>query len=275
MPDRAEGWSGHLDYRFSTDVWKHHIGVSYSETKASGSAVEPAGGRAIGYVPGDATLGAGVNFGAFGASATGEIKQKDFTLDYKIMRDFNLDGGFNWGWRPEENYERSEKQIGALTTLRLRRLDHTGHLQRTPDPTNVFADIDQSLNSTEFLIGLAVSGRHVFNWTGMYIGGFGALQAGFMSSKLDSSETTCFACGGATTTATLNESKTDFSWRALGVASVGFKLKGGLDIGVEASASYGTRHIIDTRQNPADSSTHISVATGLDWGVGGRIRYAY
>jgi hypothetical protein len=274
-PDRADGWSGHLNYRFSTDMWRHDIGLSYSETKASDSAVEPVGGRSIGYVPGDVALGAGVNFGAFGASATSEINQKNFTLDYKIMRDFNLGGsGFNWGWLPEENGERSEKQLGLLTTLRLRTLDHTGHLHRTPDPTNVFVDIDQSLDSTEFLIGPAVSGRHVYTWTGMYIGGSAALQAGFINSKLDSSETMCFACGGAPTTATINDSRTDFSWRALGMATVGYK-KGNLDIGVDASTSYGTLHIIDTRQNPGDVSTHIGKTTGWDWGIGGHIRYAY
>ena len=42
------------------------------------------------------------------------------------MRDFNMDRGFNWGWLPSENSEKSKKQIGVATTLRLRTFDHTG-----------------------------------------------------------------------------------------------------------------------------------------------------
>ena len=138
----------------------------------------------------------------------------------------------------------------------------------------MFVDINQSLNSTEFLIGPAISGRRVSEWTGMYIGAYGSLQAGILRSKFNSTELTCFACGGVTTTSG-SLSKTDFSWRAVGKGTIGYQLKGGLDLSMDASLSYGTRHIIDTRQNPADTSTTIGKATGLDWGIGVRVSHTY
>lgn len=274
-PQRVDGWSAHLNVGFGDGKWRHGLGLTYSRTDSSSTASEPVGGRAIGYVPGDATLGAGANFGAFGASATSDVKLTDLALDYKLMADFNLDNGFNWGWLPERNQERSEKRIGVVTTVRWRTLDHDGHLQRTPDPTNVYVNIDQSLKTFDAMIGPAISGRRVFTWTGMYIGASASLQGGFMRSTLNSTEQMCFACGGTPTYAYIDQTRTDFSYRAQLQGTVGFKPKSNIDIALTGSVSYGTRHIIDTRQNPADSSTAIGRAEGADWGFGGRIRAGF
>lgn len=275
-PDRVDGWSAHLNAGYQDGYWRHGVGLTYSRSKSSTTASEPAGGRAIGYTPGDATLGAGANFGPFGASATSDVSLTDLALDYKLMVDFNADNGFNRGWLPPRDGERSEKRVGVVTSLRWRTLDHDGHLQRTPDPNNVYVNIDQSLKTFEAMIGPTIGGRRVYyNWSGLYIGASASLQGGFMRSTLNSTEQMCFACAGTPTYATINQTKTDFSYKAQLQGSVGFNPTSNMDIALTGSASYGTRHIIDTRQNPADTSTAIGLKAGVDWGIGarGRLRF--
>ena len=258
---------------YNTGQWQQSFGLKYRWGDETANAHSP-GGMNIGYVPGDTAFGNGVvsNLAFTGRS---EVSLKSFGLQYSAMRQFNLQQGFNWGWTDEEIRE-SEKRLGWTATIEMDRLKHDGRFFLTDFPNNLNISIDQKLNSYSFMAGPAVGGRRLFGG-GFYLFGYADFQAGVMYSKLDSREDIfCNVCGGALPQLVdINDSRTDFTWRASGEIGAGFLVTRNFDVKATAGLQVGRRHMLDVRRNPTDESTHIGTDTGFDWSAGlkGHLRF--
>ncbi|MEX2127692.1 MAG: tail fiber domain-containing protein [Xanthobacteraceae bacterium] len=256
----------------NSGAWWHTLGVNFARGSERSSASEPNGGDPIGYVPGDPNLGAGVNFGNTGSSASGDVSLTEVGLSYKAMRPFNLQNGFAWGWGPTPEEEESRKALGLEARYSYRGLDYAGHLQRDADPNNVFADVDHDLRTHRFTFGPAIYGERMLG-SGWFLHGKADAQAGFMRSTLDSREITCFGCGGVSNASAYGDSKTSLAWSARAQAGIGYQWTPKLKLVIGAEAWIGNRHILDTRRNPTDEGTGIATSTETDYGVFGRIVY--
>jgi len=272
-PDRMALWGTGANVDIRSGDRMHNFGISYGRGSERTSAVEPPGGNAIGYVSGD-PADPGINFGAFGASATGKVSLDKFALTYKSMRQFNLDNGFAWGWGPQNEERESHKWLGWTATFDYSGLDYSGHLQRTPDPNNIFADVRHSLNSYRFMAGPAISGKRMLS-SNFYLLGQADAQVGFLRSSLDTNEVTCFGCGGVTSTVNLSDSKTSLAWNVSAKAGVGATFASGLDAVLTFGVGWGNHHTADIRQNPGDRGTQVGSATGYNWEIGASLRYAF
>jgi len=260
---RGTGLGSSLNY--SSGQWQYSIGMRYSWGD-QGKSAQSQNGTVVGYAPGDA--GAGPGFSDNNAFTAGsKAKYSDFSLNYNAMRQFNLEDGFNWGWKPELTpgaQRESEKYFGMTATLDVNRFRHDGHMYWTDFPNQLDIRIDQSLDTYAFTAGPKIAGRRNLG-SGFYVFAMGDVQAGFMYSKLNSRED--ILCPGACLPPVIdiNESKTDFAWRANAEIGAGYMVNRNFDVKVTAGAQYGNRHIVDLRRNPPDRSTHIGTETGWDW----------
>ena len=266
-PGRIALSEGGANFDIRSGDRMHNFGLSYGRGSDRTSAVEPNGGNAIGFVSGD-PADPGLNFGAFGFSATGKVSLDNFGLSYKSMQKFNLDNGWGWGWgsEAEEELRESYKWFGWVATFNYSALDYSGHLQRTPDPNDVYVDVNHSLDSYRVMFGPAISGRRMLS-SSVYLLGQADVQAGLMRSSLDTREVICALCGGAPTEVNLSDSKTSLAWSVGAKVGIGATLAPGLDARITAGVRWGNRHTNDVRQNPGDHGTRVGSATGHDWDV--------
>lgn len=269
--DRLTSWTGGGNLHFDAGDMMRRIGFSYTHGSKRTSAEEPGGANAVGFISGD-PADPGTNFGAFGAQATGHVSLDRFTLSYASLRAFNLDDGFGWGW-PDEGMRESYKRLGWTATFDYTRLDYSGHLQRTPDPDNVYVDVNHRLYSYEFLFGPSFVGKRMIG-DRFYVLGKADVQGGLRTSSLDTREITCFACGGATNTVDLSDSKTSFAWQMNAEVGVGTQIMPNLTAELTAGVGWGNYDTADVRRNPSDRGTQIGSATGYDWKISLQVRYA-
>ncbi len=273
--DSIRGTGLGASFNYSSGQWLYSVGLRYSWGDQDKSA-QSQNGTGVGYTPGDA--GAGPGFSSNTAFTAGsKAKYSDFSLNYNAMRQFNFEDGFNWGWKPELTpgaQRESEKYFGMAATLDINRFRHDGHMYWTDFPNQLDIRIDQSLDTYAFTAGPKFAGRRNFG-SGFYVFAMGDAQAGFIYSKLNSRED--ILCPGACLPPVIdiNESKTDFAWRANAEIGAGYMVTRNFDVKVTAGLQYGNRHIVDVRRNPPDRSTHIGLEAGWDWlvGIKGHVRY--
>ena len=241
---------------FGTQNWGHTIGIRYSSARGTFTAEEPDGGETVGFVPGNVADGPGVDFGNFGFNATSEIDTSRF--------------GGSWGsLRPYIDFTDGETSVkgGFVVSFEGFKVQNVGHLERTPDPDNVFVDIEQEHRG--WFVGVGPKGAiRTPIGSGVSFIGSADLQAVVRQSSLSSWEYLCAACGGTPIMYSVEDSLTTVGFQASANGMIAFRLPDDWRFKVIGGVTVGDFHVVDTRLNPDDDSTHIAPQIGIEWNAG-------
>jgi hypothetical protein len=241
---------------FGTQNWGHTIGFRYSSANGAFTAEEPDGGENVGFVPGNVADGPGIDFGNFGFNATSELDTSRFGGSWGALRPYIdlTDGG-------------TSVKGGFVVSLEGFKLQNVGHLERTPDPDNVFVDVE--LEHKGWQVGVGPKGTiHTPIGEGVSFIGSADVQAVVRRSSLSSWEYLCAGCGGTPIMYSVEDSLTTVGFQASANGMIAFRLPDDWRLKVIGGATVGDFHVVDVRLNPDDDSTHIAPQIGIEWNAG-------
>jgi hypothetical protein len=248
------GFGGNVT--FGTPNWAHTLNVGYSSARGTFTAEEPDGGETVGFVPGNVADGPGIDFGNFGFNATSDLDFSRFSVSYVAQRPLaeRTEGG-------------PSVKGGFVVSFQGFKLENDGHLERTPDPDNVFVDVELEHQGWQIGVGPRGTIRTPLG-DGISFIGSADVQAVVRQSSLSSWEYLCGACGGTPIMYSVADSLTTVGFQASANGMVVFRLADDWRLKAIGGLTVGDFHVVDTRLNPDDDSTHIGTQLGFEWNAG-------